>query len=398
MYTQANLNSKVANMVSGSYSAAVFLIVANDAIREVLGDIDLRSTIRKEALAPNLFDDVYQYTCPATMKGVAIIDVEPQTNRGRWDDWYLITQEEFDRKKKDLRVDQFGDPIEVRGTQWLGDNLVAFSEDDMVRKLLLSKPIDDNETGIDTLDAVGDWAAFGDGTNVTKDSDNYVQGSACLNWDINADGNTTAGIYNEDLDTFDVSKYLSNGSIFAWVYISSATNVTNFIIRVGSSSSAYYYITVTTNNEGASFYAGWNLLRFDFTNKATTGTPDDDACTYVALYMTKDAAKVSETDYRFDNIVMKLGSHYNVVYYSKYGWQSSTGTWLENATATTDYLNVDTDEYDVIAEKTAELIEQYLKNYNEADRHRAKYEAMKAKYIENNPSQRMLLTQQYYDL
>lgn len=380
VYLQSALNTKVSYMVSGAYTAAVFLSIANDAVREILLDIDMRSFIRKSALSPNLFDDMNQYTCPTSLKAEAVIDIQPQIKRGTLE-WTLVTAEEFDRRKGESE-----------------ENLIAFSEDDMVRKLLLSRSIDDDETGIDVLDAVGDWEAFGDGSNLTKDADNYVKGSASINWDINADGGTTAGIVNDSLDTFDVSDYKTNGSIFSWVYISSATDLTNFIIRLGSSSSAYYYITITKNNEGNSFEAGWNLLRFDFADKSTTGTPDDDACDYCALYMTKDAGKVSETDYRFDNIVMKIGDHYNVIFYSKYGWQSSTGTWIENATTTTDYLNCDTDEYNIIAKKTAELMEQYLRNLGEADRHRKKYETMKKQYVKNNPSKTLPLIQEYYIL
>ena len=385
-------------MVSGKYTDAVFLERANAAVRQVLGDVDMKSMIRKSALSPNLFDDIYRYACPASMKGEAIIDLVPQINRGRFDDWDMVTAEEFDRKKQDLRVDRYGDPIEFKGTQWLGENLVAFEEDDLGRKLLISRPIDDKESGIDTLDSVGDWLVFGDGENLTKDADNFVKGSACLNWDISSAGGTTAGIYNDSLDTFDVSDYKTNGSAFVWVYISSVTNLTNFILRIGSSSTAYYYITVTTNNEGNSFEAGWNLLRFDFVNKSTTGTPDDDACDYVAIYMTKAAGKVSETDYRFDDLVLKLGENYDVSFYSKYGWQTSAGSWLENATANTDKLNVDTDEYEIISEKTAELVEQYLRNYGEADRHKMRYNEMIARYIVNNPSRRKLITFQYYKI
>lgn len=399
IYTQAMLNTAVSYMVSGTYSAAVFLQVANDAARDVLNEVDLRSTKRSVALSPNLFDDVYQYTCPTTLKGIKLIDVKPQIDRGAHDYWELTTQEEFDRLKRDKRLDRYGDSVEVsRYQNWLGRNLVAFSDDDMTRKLLLSKPIDDTEVAVDPLNAVGDWAGYGDGENLTADSSNYVKGSASVNWDINADAGTTAGIYNASLDTFDITPYSSLGYAFAWVYITSATNVTNFILRIGSSASAYFSITVTTNNEGASFYAGWNLLRFNFANASETGTVDQDGCDYVALYMTKDAAKVSETDYRFDNLILKIGDHYDVVFYSKYLWQSSTGTWLENATATTDYINADAEEVGIIQEKIASYIEQYLKNYKEADRHEMRYRQKVAKYVFDNPSEALMLTTHYYNL
>ncbi len=384
-FAQSELNTEVAATASGKFTAANFLTIANRGIRNVLSDIDIRSSIRSVALSPNLFDEVYQYTDPSDMKGNKIIDIQPQVKRGRYDMWTLVTAEEFDRKKQDLRVDRYGDSLELKGTQWLGDNLIAFSRDDLVNKILLSRLIDDQELAIDSLDSVGDWTGFGDGSNLTADADNYVKGSASINWDINADGGTTAGIVNSSLSTFDVSVYKTNGSILVWAYVSSATNLTNYIIRIGSSASAYYSITVTTNNEGNAFYAGWNLLRFDFANKSTTGTPDDDACDYCALYMTKDSGKTSETDYRFDNLVMKLGDHYNVIYYSRYLWQSSAGTYLEDATTTTDLINCETDEYNLFIEKTSQYMEQHLKKFDKAKEHKVAYDEMKAKYIIDNP-------------
>lgn len=381
-FTQAKLNTAVTARISKTFTAANFLIIANQALKEILGDIDLRSSIRKSALSPNLLDDIYQYSAPSDLKGDKIIDVQPQIGRSKHDDWILTTPEEFDRRKEDRRYDR--------------DGLIAISRDDLVNKLLVSKQIDDTEAIITTLDAVGDWEGFGDGENLTQDADNYVKGSASINWDINADGGTTAGIQNTSLDTFDVEPYKSNGYVFVWAYISSATNLTNFILRIGSDVSNYYYITITTNSEGNSFHAGWNLLRFSFTNKSTEGTPDDDACDYIALYMTKDSAKVSETDYRFDHIILKIGNHYDVIYYSRYLWQSSAGTFLEDATTTTDLLNVENDEYALVILKTAELMERHLKNHDEANRYEAKYERKRVKYIQQNPSQALILQNEYF--
>lgn len=399
-YARSTIKTHIDEMISGTVSDAKFIIMADKSVREVLADIDMRSMKRKSALSPNLFDDIFPYSAPSDLKQDKIIDIKPQIDRGRFDDWTLVPAEEFDRLKNDRRIDRWGDPLELSKTeQWLGDNLVAVDTRDFVRKVLISKPIDDTETNISTLDAVGDWEGFGDGENLTKDSSNYVKGNASINWDINADGGTTAGIVNSSLDTFDVSSYLTEGSIFVWAYLSSATDVTNFIIRVGSSSSAYYSITITTNNEGNSFEGGWNLLRFDFVNASETGTVDDDACDYVAIYMTKDAGKTSETDYRFDNIIMKVGDHYDLIYYSKYGWQTSAGTYAENSANDTDLINVDTDEIDLIELKMAENIERYILRHKDvADNLKREYEEKKAKYIENNPSEARLLTEEYHTL
>lgn len=376
--TQAELNTIIASMVSGSYESNSFMTVANQAMRFVIADVDMRSTKRRTALSPNLMDDIYDYTAPSDFK--KLIDIKPQINRGRYDDWRLTTSEEFDRLKT------------------TSENIIAIDDRDFIKKIRISKPIDDTEAVVSSLDAVGDWEAFGDGSNITKDADNYVKGSASLNWDINADGGITAGIQNTALPTFDISSFIENGYAFVWAYISSVTDLTNFILRIGNDSSNYYYITITTNNEGNAFHTGWNLLRFSFANKTETGTVDDDACDYTVLYMTKDAGKTDETDYRFDHIILKLGDNYYTHYYSKYGWQSSAGVYLEDATDATDLLNVDTDELKLISLKTAELIENHLQNSKEADRYELKYERAKAGYEKQNPSESLNIITTYYNL
>jgi hypothetical protein len=390
-YSRTILKANLAPKVSGTILDADWNTILNDAVSEVYSDIDIKSAKRKAALTPNMFDEIFSYTCPTDLK--SIIDIRPQIKRGRMDDWRLTTEEEFDRFKEDNRLDQWGDPINLSRSQWLGDSIVAISTADFVNKLKISRPVNDDSTVISELDSLGTWVLFGDGTNLTKDSDYYAKGSACINWDISAAGGTTAGIQNTTLTQFDISPYTS-GSVFVWAYITSATYLTNFILRIGSDTSNYYSITITTNNEGTAFYAGWNLLRFDFVNKVATGTVDEDACDYVALYMTKNALKISETDYRFDWLVMKKGEHYHVIYYSTYGWQSNAGVWLENATADTDYLNCDNTELKLIEYKAAELGERHLRSSRVSEMYQI-YEALKKKYEQDNPSEALLLTTTY---
>jgi len=396
MYTRLDLKTSILSMVSGEIKDSDLNAIVNRAVREVLSEIDLHSAKRKATLSPDLFDDIYDYAAPIDLKSGGLIDIRPQIRRGRFDEWRLTTEEEFDRLKKDSRVDRWGDPIKISRSEWLGESLVAIGESNLIKKIKISRPVQDTSLTIDDLDSVGSWAGYGDGTNITKDSDNYVKGSACLHWDINANGGTTAGIYNDSLERFDISGYLTAGSIFVWAYIPSPTDIVNFKIKIGSDSFNYYTITITANNEGLAFQEGWNLLRFDLVNKVETGTVNNTACTYVAIYMTKDVLKINETDYRFDWLVIKKGEKYEVIYYSKYGWQSNTGIYLENSTADTDYLNYDTDEIRLIEYKGAELGERHLRNHVEADKLLAQYMAYKTDYQLRHPSEAMVITTTYH--
>lgn len=355
----------------------------NNGVRDCLA-LDLRSTKRKSSLAPNLFNEIYQYTCPTDLKAQKIISLQPQTMvRDLHQNWELTAEDEFDRRKD------------------TDTNLLAFSDRDFTRKLLISYNADDNGFVVSTLDALtggGSWALFGDGTNLTVDNDQYVKGSASINWDISAAGGTTAGIQATDIPTFDLTDYASAGSVFVWAWVTSATNLTNYILRIGSDSSNYYSMTATTTNEGLSFAAGWNLLRFDFSGKSTTGTPDDDNCDYAAIYMTKTAGKISETDYRFDHIIVKKGQIFNLIYYSKYLWQNSSGTYLEDSTADTDVLNVDTEEYNMLIEKCTEWAAREARETEDATIAAQRFASLSRAYRKMYKSERLPQQDTYYYL
>jgi hypothetical protein len=390
IYTYQNLedaiNSKIGGRISSLLGTTVKTCI-NAGVREAFGEIDFRSAKRKTSISPNLFDDIYDYSCPADLKGIKVIDIIPQINRSSELEWTLTSPEEFDRRKE------------------IDKTIFTLSDNDFVRKLRISLVVDDSDTNltVSELDSLtsggGTWTLYGDGTNLTKDSDNYVKGNASINWDISAAGGTTAGIYNSGLDSFDITDYVSAGSVFVWVYITSITNLTNFIIRIGSSSTVYYTKTITTNNESLAFYAGWNLLRFDLSSSTQVGTVDQDACNYVALYMTKDGAKISETDYRFDWLVIKRGAIHSVVYYTKYAWQTTvTYAYKENSTATTDLIVADTEELDIIATKCAIRAAQELRDTNLTLELKAEYTEMKKNYILSSPSEAKLMINTYYNL
>ena len=71
--------------------------------------------------------------------------------------------------------------------------------------------------------------------------------------------------------------------------------------------------------------------------------------------MTKDAAKVSETNYKFNYAVIKRGVIHDILYYSKYGWTSSAGVYKRLSTDDSDLLIADDTEYDLFVKKGIEL-------------------------------------------
>jgi hypothetical protein len=385
-FSQADLYEMVDGNVRQKFSQVNDRqVTVNRAVRYVLGDVDLRSAKRSAQLSPNLFNDVYEYTAPSDLKGEKLIDIRRQVNRSSYEKFQLVDDIEFDRKKGfdlyrvAIRDENFSKLLRVDGVE--GDKKATLHE-------------------CNSTSSNGTVAASADASNLTVDSDNYISGGSSLNFDMAA-GATTGVITFTDITDVDLSDYQDKGSVFIWVFIpdysdAEGDTVTNFILRVGNDASNYVSRTITTNNEGATFYDGWNLLRFDLNGAtASAGTVDWAAIDYLVLTVTKSSSLAADTDWRIDSIVARIGDVYTVVYYTKYGWQNSSGAYIEESSATTDLVVADTEEIEGIAFKASEFASQELREFEDAKYFNAMYMNWKAKYESNNPSEAMKKRRDY---
>lgn len=384
IYTRSQFKTRINAGIQGKIGMLISSEdTMNEAARQVISDVHLRSARRKATLSPNLFTDIFDFVAPSDLYMDRLISLPPQAQT-QVTEINLIPTEEFDKQKFNL------------------DGAVSIDDFNGTRRLRVAMKVDDKGVVFSQLDSLtsggGTWVAFGDATNLTADTDNFIKGNGSINWDIDASGGTTAGIENTGLNSIDLDdEYLGgNGAVFVWAYLTDATNVTNFILRIGSSNSNYYSKTITAQHDGTAFVDGWNLLRFDLTSLTETGTVDDDTVDYAAIYMTKDAAKVSETDYRFDWLAVKKGAIHEVRYYTKYAWQNTSGTYLENSSDDSDLLIADTNEFNLYLLKGRELAAEEVGEYDIAAYNREKYIAAVQLYQKENPSEAKLLTQEYH--
>lgn len=356
----------------------------NDAVREVTSRVDLRSMKRKAVLAPNLFNEIWQYSWPSDAKARKIIGLQRQDmEREVGHDWTLVDEEEFDRYKEH----RYG--------------MVSFSNRDMVTKLLISTNDEYEGFNVSPLDALtgsATWSAYGDATNLSIDNDYYIRNRSSIKFDLSAAGGTTAGIVSSDLPTFDLTRSVGYGSAFVWAWITSTTGLTNFKLRIGTDSSNYYEMTATTTNESAVFQTGWNLIRFDFSGKTTVGTPTLITNNYAAIFMTKLGSKISEVDYRFDNLMIKHGRIHNLLYYSRYPWQSSAGVWKPNSTDNSDFINVEDDEYNMIIEKCVEWGADEAREPQDSQKAGIKFESLLRQYRKDYKSEALRSEGTYYNI
>jgi len=383
IYTQSqflnDINRKIFGKIGMISSQEDF---ANEVVREVRNDISIRSARRKMALSPHLFPSILQYAAPSDLADYKIIDIPAQVKKGD-DSFSLVPVEQFDNRPN------------------LGD--IAIDDYNGQRVLLINGELPATQQFISELDSLtsggGTWEIVGGATNLAADGDDYIKGAGSLSFDLSAASETTAGIKNTDINEFDITDFLGgNSSVFVWVKLNSATDITNFILKIGTDASNYYSKTITAKHDGNAFEAGWNLLRFDLTSLTETGTVTNTSINFVSVYMTKDVGKVSETDYKFDWLTILKGEIYNITYYSKYGWQSSAGVYKQLTDTSSDLLVADESEYDLFVKKGRYIgLQETNNDDNIIDRAGKDYDLALKQYGLNNPDESQIMISTYAD-
>lgn len=372
IYTFSQLQSDVNSKIKGKIGVLVSpQNTLCSGVRQVLADLDLLTTRRRTPLIPALFNGVFEYAAPSDLKGYSIISVQNQ----KWSktpDWGLVPYEQFIRRQD--------------------ANTLAVSDYDGLRKIFIKSDTKDQNFKFASFDTLGTWVGTGDGTNLKVNKSDFVEGVASLSFDISNIGGVTAGVVNTTLAQVDLTEYFAgNGCAVVRTYITSKTNITNFVLKVGSDSSSYYYKTVTTQADGTAFVNGWNILYFDLSTFSTTGTPVIASTDYCALYMTKTTGKISEVGYKFDGLEFRIGEINNLYYYSGYGWQTSGGVYIPNSTASSDLLNAGEEEYELILAKCAEIAADDVDEENVSTKQALRYKELKKIYLANNSSESLIM-------
>lgn len=179
--------------------------IANRAARFVAHEVDLRSMKRKAYLSPALNENQYDYQSPADLKELALIDVRRVDGRQVTDKFNLTQSEYFDRNKS------------------FNQNLVCIEDHDYLKKLRVSADVrgDDEEAVVNDCDSLtdnGTWAVSGDASNLSLDTDVFINSDGSLNFD-SAINYTSLLLTNSDMDAVDLSDYEVGGSVYAWVWI-----------------------------------------------------------------------------------------------------------------------------------------------------------------------------------
>lgn len=384
--TITTLLTDLASVVHGTTTNKVPNIygIINRAARAVLLDVDPKETQRLVQM-PQIFAGTFDYAIPVDVKGDRIVDLRLQAGRTPWDVFAQVYAENFDAEK----LVSFANKIY---TQWnTGVKTIR------IEAPFLTSPVTLTDTGSTT-----GWSATTGASTITLDTTNSVAGGGALTFNLLA-GSGSGHIDNSTLTAVDLSSYVNNSTGFLWVYMPTGSSISAVDVRWGSSSSDYYHYSSTVTQQNTAFVNGWNLLAFPWISATKVGTPTDTAYNYVRVTPSYDSTL--QTGFKVCNFTFTLGYYFDLQYYSKYLFRNpSTNAFVEEVIDSTynGYLiNLDTESYNLLFNKTAFYIAQSLQGADaayDATYWDSEYQESLKRYKGQNPSETKLKRSTYYQL
>ena len=340
MYSITDIKNDLEGVLHGTTNNQIQNIngVINRAARQLLLDLDPQETKRTVEFVAPIFNTVFEYPIAADVKGNKLIDIFPQTNRIPQDIWLSRYAQAFDVMKSNIF--SLSNMFEI--------NFNSSLKTIRINAPYLNPPIIINQ--IDNITNNGTWTAAGTGSNLAVNNSNFAQGAGSLQFDATAG---VAYIENSTMTAVNLTDVLNQSSIFVWVYVPVGADLTNVILRFGSSAGAYYTATVTQSQQGTSFVNGWNLCQFQWASTTTVGAPNPAAINYarVSLTMANPATAV-----KVNGLNSILGTILSYSYYSKYLFRNATtGAFQETVLLDTDLVNLDTESYNLLFNQVAYL-------------------------------------------
>lgn len=279
-------------------------------------------TIRKAPLSQTIHDELNDYALPSDF--ATIIDLYPQTqNRDNWDKAVRVLGEEFDLLKafKDKQ-------ISIEGSE--GSKVLRAIWRWRAGKIL---------NQMESLTANGTWIAVGTAANLATDDIYKYSGSGSIRFDVLASGD---GISNIGMTAVDLTDEDEVADVIVPVFLESTTNLTSITPIWGNDITTKFWTGAaqTAQADGTAFRIGWNLIRASWGAASETGTVAPATIDSFKLTFQTTGAL---SNVRVDNIIFSIGRPFDIKYYSKYFFKTSSGTYINQATDDSDVAVIDED-------------------------------------------------------
>lgn len=313
----------------------------NRAARQLLLDLDPQETKRILEFTNPIFNTVFDYPIAPDVKGNKLIDIRPQVQRIPEDIWLQAYNQAFDVAKQNI---------------FSMTNMFTMNFNTGIKTLRINAPFLNPPVILNQAESISDngtWEVAGTATNLTVNNTNFAQGAGSLQFNVT----TGVGIVaNSTMAALNLSQVVNQSSLFVWVYIPTATNLTSVQLQWGTDPSDYYTLTVTQTQQLTAFQNGWNLCEFPWKNASSVGSPDASSISFVSVLLTMTG---TNTGVLVNGINSILGTVLQYEYYSKYLFRDAiTGAFQETVTDDSNLINLDTESFNLLFNLTASLAAQ----------------------------------------
>lgn len=357
-YSVANLEQDLEGVMHGTTLNQITNLngVIYRAARKLLLDVDPQETIRILPFSTPIFDSVFEYAVAPDVKGISIIDIQPQVNRNARDVFNQDYIQQFSLGAQQNNNSSLQSQFQIKFNKSLKTiNINTASAPPAI--------IMNTASGV-TIN--GTWVNSAVATPPVTNNINWVANGGSLQFNIAAGGATTVGtLLNTTMDTLNLSEQLNQSTLFLWVYMPVGTDFTSVRLTWGNNNSNFYTAISTQTQAQTAFQNGWNQIAFPWnpTNVTTTGTPDPSNITQIAVELVTNG--VLQTGVLLNNITCQSGQILNYVYYSKYLFRdASTGNYQETVTDISNLINLDTESYNMLFYQVAYLASQQQQGKN----------------------------------
>lgn len=348
MYTILDLKNELTGIGHGLSLNKVYSpnSVIDRASRTLHSSMDFFELVEEKQIANSIYDSIYDYPAPESLKMDKIIGIYPQTERDLADTFEKKSIEQFDREKA-LGSDKF---------------TVQYRNGTKILRVAKNTGITDNAPisigDFSTINGNGTWTLGGDAQNLRTDKGDFMSGTASLSFDLSGLG-TDWFIENNGIDSLDLT-LKKDGSIFNWIFLPTANPHSLVTMRIGSSLSDYYEITETRQLISA-FVDGWNQLENKILDGTVVGSPDLSNVTYIRIGGTYNGTAVEGI--KVDSAVSILGTKYLVRYYSDNMFKDAvTNDTKDRISDDSDIVLLESVAFSGLVFKSAEFMAQQIQD------------------------------------
>jgi len=205
---------------------------------------------------------------------------------------------------------------------------------------------------LEAMDTTDGWAASQDASGLTQDTNQFVQGSASLSFDVvRSSGVATL---TKTLNPTDLRHIFDRKAEFKINQFFTDNNVMSVTLKVLSSPTDYYLITAMLTDNDLQFPQDeWFKIAFDTENAILVGSPDPSAITGYQIEYTLPVSFVAAADFRIDGLYTIFPEEVQLIYNTNLKGVDNSGNPIKVLSAADDLLSF-SDEYDDYADLVAQ--------------------------------------------